>query len=291
MGNAMKILVTGGAGFVGTNLVKRLKELGNEVVVIDNHSAGKTRNHISNVLYLNTHTKNIRSTLEAANFTPEIIYHLGEYSKIAPSFKQITTVFDYNIKGSFEVLEYVRHHNIPLVYAASSTKLAAEGENHSPYSFFKSLIVQLIRNYAAWYGIKYSICYFYNAYGEYQDTWENEWKTVVGVFEEQWKNKQPLTVVGDGSQRRDFTYVGDIVNGLIMASNKIENDEYQLGTGNDYSILEVAQMFGDNIVFTPPRPGDRRSGLADARATQEKLGWVPTMSLDKWIEKVKLQNQ
>lgn len=287
----MKILVTGGAGFVGTNLVKKLVELGHDVLSIDNYSAGKTRNHIHGAQYVIGHTKQLSDILFENTFVPELIFHLGEYSKIAPSFEQVTTVFDYNIKGSFEVLEYVRHHNIPLVYAASSTKLAAEGENHSPYSFFKSLIVQLIRNYASWYGIKYSICYFYNAYGEYQDTWENEWKTVVGVFTEQWKNKQPLTVVGDGSQRRDFTYVGDIVTGLIMASNKIENDEYQLGTGKDYSILEVAQMFGADIIFTPPRPGDRRSGLADALTTQEKLGWVPTMSLDKWIEHVKLQNQ
>lgn len=287
----MKVLVTGGAGFVGTNLVKKLHELGNEVLVIDNYSAGKERNHITGVTYINEHTKNIRTVLRNISFVPEIIYHLGEYSKIAPSFQQVATVFDYNIKGSFEVLQYVREHNIPLIYAASSTKLAAEGENHSPYSFFKSLIVQLIRNYANWYGINYSICYFYNAYGEYQDTWENEWKTVVGVFEEQWRNNQPLTVVGDGSQRRDFTYVGDIVNGLIMAANKIENDEYQLGTGKDYSILEVAQMFGDNIIFTPPRLGDRRSGLADAKLTQEKLGWTPTMSLDKWVEKIKLTKE
>jgi UDP-glucose 4-epimerase len=291
MRNNMKILVTGGAGFVGTNLVKKLVDLGHDVLSVDNYSAGKIRNHVNGATYVDGHTKRLSGILEKNYFTPELIFHLGEYSKIAPSFRAVDTVFDYNIRGSFQVLEYVRKNNIPLVYAASSTKLAAEGENHSPYSFFKSLVVQLIRNYATWYDIKYSICYFYNAYGEYQDTWENEWKTVVGVFEEQWKNNQPLTVVGDGSQRRDFTYVGDIVNGLIMASNKIENDEYQLGTGKDYSILEVAQMFSNNIIFTPPRPGDRRSGLADAQATQEKLGWVPTMSLDNWVEQVKLQNQ
>lgn len=280
----MKVLVTGGAGFVGTNLVIKLLEQGHQVTVIDNYSAGKRENHVDGAIYIEGHTKNIDTLLTD---TPDIIYHLGEYSRIAPSFTEIYKVFDHNILGSFAVVEYARKNDIPLVYAGSSTKLAAEGENHSPYSFFKSSVVKLVKNYGDWYGLKYSICYFYNVYGEYQDTWGSEWQTVVGVFERQWKDGEPLTVVGDGEQRRDFTYVGDIVRGLLMSAENFKNDEYQLGTGRDYSILEVAKMFSDNIKFVPPRKGDRRSGLANVTETYEKLGWKAEMHLDQWIQNLK----
>jgi UDP-glucose 4-epimerase len=282
-----KVLVTGGAGFVGTNLVKRLHNDGNEVYVIDNLSAGKEANYIDGVHYIVEDTKHIESTLSNINWKPDTIFHLGEYSKITPSFDEIEKVFDYNIKGSFAVLQYARKNNIPVVYAASSTRLALEGENHSPYSFFKALVVQMVKNYGDWYGLQYSICYFYNVYGEYQGTWNNEWQTVMGIFENQYRNKQPLTVVGDGLQRRDFTYAGDIVNGLIAASQQIKNEEYQLGSGKDYSILEVASMFDTDITFIPARRGDRRYGRADVDKTLASLGWKAEMTLERWIRQIK----
>jgi UDP-glucose 4-epimerase len=145
----------------------------------------------------------------------------------------------------------------------------------------------LIKNYGEWYGLKYSICYFYNVYGEYQDTCNNGWETVISIFEKQMKNNQPLTVVGDGSQRRDFTYVGDIVKGLILASKKLKNEEYQLGSGEDFSILEVAKMFDSNIIFIPERKGDRKYSKADIKDTFNKLGWKPEMNLKKWINYIK----
>ena len=279
------ILVIGGCGFVGTNLVNKLYKEGNRVTVIDNYFSGKHENEIEGVTYLNEHSKNISSI--DLPYKPDLIYHLGEYSKITPSYNEIGTVFDLNIEGSFAVLEYIRENNIPIVYAASSTRLALEGENHSPYSFFKSAIVQLLKNYGEWYQVKYSICYFYNVYGEYQDTCNNGWETVISIFEKQAKRGEPLTVVGDGMQRRDFTYVGDIVNGLCEAATKLENLEYQLGSGTDYSILEVANMFSDNIIFIPERKGDRRYSKADIVDTYNKLGWVPQMNLEKWITKTK----
>ncbi len=283
----MKVLVTGGAGFVGTNLVNALHTRGDEVVVIDNYSAGKKYNHIDGVRYEDTHTKHIRKVLSDISFTPEIIYHLGEYSKITPSYEEIKTVFDYNIKGSFEVLEYAKEEQVPIIYAASSTRLALEGENHSPYTFFKALVVQMLKNYADWYGVRYSICYFFNVYGEYQSTWENQWQTVMGIFEQQYRDGQPLTVVGDGLQRRDFTYVGDIVKGLLLSADNIKNEEYQLGTGRDFSILEIAKMFSDNITFVEQRRGDRRYGNADVQKTLSLLGWKAEMTIEQWIEKIK----
>jgi UDP-glucose 4-epimerase len=278
----MNILVTGGLGFVGTNLVLKLSKTNHKITVIDDLSSGKIKNKIENVNYIIDHTKNIDS-----NFPKfDLVFHLGEYSKIVPSFNQIDKVFNQNILGSFSILEYCRHNNIPIVYAASSTRLAEEGENHSPYSFFKSTIVNLIKNYSKWYNLKYSICYFYNVYGPYQDTCDNGWETVISIFEKQFKNNQPLTICGDGSQRRDFTYVEDIVDGLILASQKLQNDEYQLGSGKDYSILEVAKMFKNKIEFIPARPGDRKTGLADYKETKQKLGWNPKMELKIWIENI-----
>lgn len=281
----MNILITGGCGFVGTNLVKQLYKEGNNVVVVDNYSAGKHENEIEGVTYIDDHTKNIFNI--NFPFKPDLVFHLGEYSKITPSYDEINIVFDLNILGSFAIVEYVKQNNIPIIYAASSTRLALEGENHSPYSFFKSIIVQLIKNYSEWYKLKYSICYFYNVYGEHQDTCNNGWETVISIFEKQMKKGQPLTVVGDGTQRRDFTYVGDIVKGLIQASKKLQNEEYQLGSGEDFSILEVAKMFSDNIIFIPERKGDRKYSRANTEDTFNKLGWKPEMNLKTWINNIK----
>jgi UDP-glucose 4-epimerase len=281
----MKILVTGGLGFVGTNLVKKLHNKNHQVTVIDNLSAGKLENKVEGVNYLIMHTKEISNNFEKF----DLVFHLGEYSKVAPSFTEVSNVFDLNILGSFAVLEYCRYNNIPLVYAASSTRLASEGEDHSPYAFFKSTIVKMVKNYSNWYDLKYSICYFYNAYGPHHDTCNNGWETVVSIFEKQLKSNHPLTICGDGSQRRDFTFVGDIVEGLILASQKFQNDEYQLGSGKDYSILEVAEMFGGKIKFIEARPGDRKMGLANTEETKQKLGWTPKMSLETWIKNIILK--
>lgn len=283
----MNILVTGGAGFVGTNLVKKLLSLNYNITVLDNLSYGSRLNYINSdkIQYIELHTKNINNLVMQL---PDLIFHLGEYSKITPSYEEIDTVFDLNIEGSFSVLEYARKNNIPIVYAASSTRLALEGENHSPYSFFKSIIAQLIKNYGEWYGLKYSICYFYNVYGEHQDTCNNGWETVISIFEKQYKSNQPLTIVGDGTQRRDFTFVGDIVDGLILASKKLQNEEYQLGSGVDYSILEVAKMFSNDIKFIPARKGDRKYSRADINETFLKLNWAPKQQLHDWIKNIKL---
>lgn len=282
------ILVTGGAGFIGTNLVQKLKSLNYNVIVLDNLSYGKKTNYIQGVTYIEEHTKNI-NILNLPKL--DLIFHLGEYSKITPSYDEIQTVFDLNIQGSFAVLEYAKKHEIPIVYAASSTRLATEGDGHSPYSFFKSIVAQMLKNYSIWYGIKYSICYFYNVYGPLHDTCNTGWETVISIFEKQYKLGQALTVVGDGSQYRDFTYVGDIVDGLIRASIILDNDEYQLGSGENYSILEVAHMFSDNIKFIEHRKGDRKYGKADIHDTCIKLNWSPKMNLQKWITKIKSDHE
>jgi len=275
------ILVTGGAGAVGTNLIEALLARGNKVTSWDNYSAGKVDNHIAGANY---HPISTIQSVEALQDDFDLIYHLGEYSKVVPSFDEITNAFTYNILGSFKLLEAIRKNNIPVVYAGSSTKLSYPGELHSPYAFFKSTIAKLVQGYGDWYDIKYNICYFYNVYGPRTDTWGNEWQSVINIFKKQKEEGVPLTITGDGTQRRDFTHVNDIVNGLILAGSNIRNQEFQLGTGVDYSILEIANAFDHHFEFIDARRGDRPKGLADISTTKDVLGYEPTYDIIDYIK-------
>tara|TARA_B100001559_G_scaffold234736_1_gene197814 strand:- start:712 stop:1560 length:849 start_codon:yes stop_codon:yes gene_type:complete len=275
------ILVTGGAGAVGSNLIEALIAKGNKVTSWDNYSAGKVDNHIAGANY---HPISTIQSIEALHDDYDLIYHLGEYSKVVPSFDEITNAFTYNILGSFKLLEAIRKNNIPVVYAGSSTKLSYPGELHSPYAFFKSTIAKLVQGYGDWYGINYNICYFYNVYGPKTDTWANEWQSVINIFKKQREEEVPLTITGDGTQRRDFTHVDDIVNGLLLAGSNIRNQEFQLGTGVDYSILEIAAAFDHHIEFIEARRGDRPRGLADISTTKEVLGYEPTYNIIDYIK-------
>ena len=275
------ILVTGGAGAVGSNLIERLVKDGHRVTSWDNYSAGKVENHVEGALYSPIST--IQS-LEAFDDKFDLVYHLGEYSKVVPSFDEIGNAFSYNILGSFKLLEAIRRYRTPIIYAGSSTKLSYPGELHSPYAFFKSTIAKLIQGYGDWYDIDYNICYFYNVYGPKTDTWGHEWQSVINIFKDQKEQGVPLTITGDGTQRRDFTQVDDIVNGLILAGNNIRNQEFQLGTGVDYSILEIAAAFDHHIEFIDARRGDRPKGLADISTTKDVLGYKPTYDVIDYIK-------
>ena len=288
----MNILITGGVGFVGFNLVKKLKNEGNNIIVIDNYSSGKHENEVEGVLYIEDHTKNINKI--ELPFIPDVVFHLGEYSRIHPSFNEYEKVWEYNTLGTFEVVTYCLKNNIKIVYAGSSTKFAEEGVNHSPYSFTKSIGVELIKNFSKWFGLRYSICYFYNVFGPgYNSSPIKGYESVVSIFEEQYKNNKPLTVTGDGSQKRMFTYVEDIVDGLIKSYFYPQNDEFELGNPiKSYTILEIAKMFSNNIEFIEARKGDRvDSVLINYKETCDKLNWFPTMSIEEWIKKLKTNNE
>ena len=236
------ILVTGGAGAVGTNLIEALLAKGNKVTSWDNYSAGKVDNHIAGANY---HPISTIQSVEALQDDFDLIYHLGEYSKVVPSFDEITNAFTYNILGSFKLLEAIRKNNIPVVYAGSSTKLSYPGELHSPYAFFKSTIAKLVQGYGDWYDIKYNICYFYNVYGPRTDTWGNEWQSVINIFKKQKEEGVPLTITGDGTQRRDFTHVNDIVNGLILAGSNMVSENKDLNKlVNKYNIDSPIEFLG-----------------------------------------------
>lgn len=276
----MNILVTGGAGAIGSNLIEKLLELGHKVTSWDNYSVGKSKNHVEGAKYSKIDTRNSDIAFKDQF---DLVYHLGEYSKVVPSFDEINKAWDYNIKGSYELIKMCSDYDVPIVYAGSSTRLSYPGELHSPYAFFKSTVAKLIQGFADWYGLKYNICYFYNVYGPKTDLWDREWQSVINIFIEQKKEGLPLTITGDGTQKRDFTHVNDIVDGLVLAGENICNQEFQLGTGVEYSILELANLFDHHFEFIPARPGDRPRGLADIEFTHKTLGYSPKYNLKDYI--------
>jgi|TARA_B100001564_G_C20602225_1_gene653272 UDP-glucose 4-epimerase len=283
----MKILVTGGAGGVGTNLIEKLLELGHEVTSWDNYSAGLESNHIEGATYINRDTREMAYGSGPGTIKDfDLVYHLGEYSKVVPSFDCPELSFRYNLEGSMRVLESCRHENIPVIYAGSSTKLSYPGELGSPYALYKSTVAKLFQCYGDWYDLKYNICYFYNVYGPRTETWANEWQTVINIFRDQKKAGKNLTITGDGTQKRDFTHVEDIVQGLVLAGENINNEEYQLGTGEEFSILEIAKAFDHPHEFIDPRPGDRPNGLADISFTKERLGYKPKHRIMDYIKSI-----
>ena len=286
----MVVLVTGGAGFIGTFLIKQLAK-DHQVISIDDYSAGMECNHIehSNVTYIDMHTKDVKDSFVKEN-NIELVYHLGEYARIAPSFVDIDQVFDSNIVGSYNIVTLCLQNDIPIIYSASSTKFANEGVNHSPYTYTKSFTLDLIKNYSQWYNLKYSICYFDNVYGHsLPSKWEQRnYQSVIEVFKQQKLDNEPITVCGDGSQSRNFTHINDIVDGLILSSDKLCNDEYYLGVDNVYSILEVAKLFNHPYKHIDARLGDRQASvIPDIEATHTKLNWIPKHNLEDYIKNIK----
>ncbi len=276
------VLVTGGAGHVGSHLIEQLlKDPNNRVISLDNYSNGSKANHIRGAEYRKGHTKNID---RLAPETPDIVYHLGEYARIAPSFDEPARVIDLNIVGTSAVLEFCRTRNVSkLVYAASSTKFADDGtgRDQSPYAFTKATNVDLIKNYGKWYGLPYAICYFYNAFGPREKA-DKKYGTVIANFEHAYLNGYPLPVVLPGTQKRNFTYVEDLARGLILAAERGKGDGYALNNQKAHSILEIAQAFGGPLEYVEGKPGRMESGDSPTKARDE-LGWDTTVDILDYI--------
>ena len=281
----MKVLVTGGVGFVGTNLIKRLLKDGHDVVSLDNYSTGIKENEQEGCVY---HDIDISKTnLEYLSWiNPDIIYHIAARARIQPSIDNPHKTFKSNVKGTENVLEYARIEDIPVVYAGSSS---VHGDVHAnPYTFSKWQGEEMCKLYTKVFNLPTVICRFYNVYGEHQLT-DGDYCCVLGIFERQYKSYEPLTITGDGEQRRDFTYVGDIVDGLIRCGeniNEIGGEEFELGNGENYSINEVADAFGDYMrEYIDERPGEMKETLNRDNKAQEILGWKPKGNIIKFIRK------
>jgi len=280
---AKTILVTGGAGHVGSHIIERLVEdPENRVISLDNYFNGSTENHIKGAEYRRGHTKNINKLVPE---TPDTVFHLGEYARIAPSFEDVKKVYDMNIVGTFAVVEFCRKRGVgKLVYAASSTKFAIEGDgrHQNPYSFTKATNVDLINNYGRWYNLPYAICYFYNAFGP-REKGIGKYATLIAKFEKAYLDLEPLSVVKPGTQKRNFTFVGDLARGIILIGEKGKGDGYALGNTKGFSIVEIAKAFGGPIKYVEGYPGRAESGEAPNKA-REELGWETTLDILDYIK-------
>jgi UDP-glucose 4-epimerase len=281
-----KILVTGGAGFVGSNLCKALVLCKNtKVYSLDNYFTGKPENHVRGVKYYRGNTWEADILFE--NLKEEeyfdIVFHFGEYSRIVKSFEDIDFVHKSILSGTSVILQLCKKWSSKLIYSASSSKFGNNGkdENLSPYSWMKSKMVELIKNYNAWYNLQYEICYFFNVYGPGQIT-TGDYSTVIGIFERQYGEGEKCTVVTPGTQTRDFTHVNDIINGLIKAADRRDNSEWHLRSGINVSIIEVAEMFGEWELI-PERRGERFTSEEFPSDTEVKLNWKPKYNLQDWI--------
>ena len=277
----MKVLVTGGAGFIGSHLCETLAANADyDVYSLDNYSTGSVKNHIYSVTYINGETSQIDKLIK---FTPDIIYHLGEYSRVEQSFDDVEKVWQFNKNGTFSVLQFCRKSGAKLVYAGSSTKFGdgGLGRSQSPYAWTKASNTELVKNYGHWFSIPYAIVYFYNVYGK-REISTGTYATLIALFKEKIIKGDALTVVSPGTQKRNFTHIDDIINGLILVGENGYGDEFGIGCQEAYSILEIAQMFGGEINMLPERKGNRMS--ADVvTAKTEALGWKATKSIKDYI--------
>lgn len=283
-----KIIVTGGAGFVGSHLCERLSEDSmNEVYSLDNYFTGSEDNHVANVNYIKGETVDIEKLV---NFAPDMVYHLGEYSRVEQSFDDIETVWRYNKDSIFAVLQFVRKVGCKILYAGSSTKFGDGGMGRfaSPYGWTKSTNTELVINYGNWFKVPYVITYFYNVYGK-REIATGKYATLIALFTEKMKAGEKLTIVSPGTQKRNFTHIDDIVDGLILVGKNGYGDEFGLGSTESFSILEVADLFGGKIEILPERKGNRMTADVMIAKTQA-LGWSPKRRLQDYITALKSNN-
>jgi len=291
MADTKMVLVTGGAGFVGSHLCKHLVADGHRVISLDNYFTGSRENHIQGVEYREGHTKDIEKHVPE---NPDIVYHLGEYSRVAPSLDEPEVVFDLNIAGTFGVLEHWRKRKYKLVYVGSSTKFAYEREdgvagcNRSPYSWSKAANTEQVHNYGRWYNLPYSIAYFYNVYGqgERAGQFDGLYGTVIETFKQCYLDGKVCNINGSGEQTRAFTHVEDTVNGIVLIGEKGGADEYAISASEVYSLLNLAEMFGLEVEFNPPTKSTRSSGANDT-SKLELLGWKQKHTLEDYVEFIK----
>ena len=276
----MKALVTGGAGFIGTNLIKRLLKDGHEVVSIDNYSTGKKENEQDGCLYYDYDL----SYNYVRDGEYDVIFHLAALARIQPSLKSPHKALFNNFVSTLNILEYSRQNDIRFVYAGSSS--VHHGLFESPYAWSKFSGEDLCKLYSNVYDTNTAICRFYNVYGPHQIE-DGTYATVLGIFQKQYREGKSLTIVGDGEQRRDFTHVEDIVDGLVKSSQQpFRGEIFELGSGVNFSINEIADMFGKDysIEYIEKRSGEYDVTLCDYTLANKVLRWKPTRNVKDYIQ-------
>ena len=275
----MKVLVTGGAGFVGTNLIKQLLKEGHQVVSVDNYHTGLKSNHQEGAQYIEFDIRNIEDYSVWGEF--DIVYHLAAIARIQPSFKEPYDYFTSNANATFKVAKYCSEKGIPMVFAGSSSHWSGKFKN--PYTFSKDVSEEIIQLFQTHYGLKASIARFYNVYGPYHLK-EGGYCTVIGKWENAYEEGKSLTIYGTGEKRRDFTHIDDIVGALILINEKQAwGHVFELGRGKNYSINEIASLYKTNIVYEDNKPGEAETTLCTDTLAKEILNWEAKLDISDYI--------
>jgi UDP-glucose 4-epimerase len=282
-----RVLVTGGCGFVGYALTIELIKRGYEVDVIDNLSIGREAKIPDGCNFLGG---DIRVMGNIENKAYDYIFHLAALSRIQPSFRNPTLTFSVNVDGTKQVVEYAHRNKSKLIYAGSSSK--HHNPELSPYAMSKHMGEEWIKMYKEVYELDAEIARFYNVYGP-GELVSSDMAAVIGIWRYSIRNGEPIKIHGDGQQRRDFTHIDDIVDGLIRIaeSNEKHEDAWELGTGKNYSLNQLANMFGyPNIQYVDDVKGNYRQTIRINNDSIERLGWQPTDKLKSYINEIKLRN-
>jgi len=286
-----KIIVTGGAGFVGSNLIRLLLQKTKlKIVSLDNYSTGTKKNHIKNsrVKYINGETADIKKIIKKPKEI-NAIFHFGEFARIYQSFLNMNECIESNNIGSNAIFNFCLKNKVKLIYSATSASLGNKGDdkNLSPYAFSKAKNLELLENLKKWFNLRYEVIYFYNVYGPHQIC-KGPMSTVIGIFEDHYKRGKPLPIVKPGSQTRRFTHIDDTINICFMAWKKNLCRHYSISNKKSFSIIQVARMFGGKIKYLPKRPGERyTSALTKKNLSNNIYKYFGKVSLKKYIEKFK----
>ena len=283
------IVVTGGAGFVGSNLIEYLiRKNSYKIISIDNYSSGTKKNHFKNskIKYIKSDTKDISKVLKKYKTRINSIFHFGEFSRIYQSFLKMDECINSNTIGTNEVFNFCLRNKIKLIYSATSASIGNKGndKNLSPYAFTKATNLEILENLKRWFKFKFEIIYFYNVYGPRQIE-KGEMATVIGIFENRYKKKLPLTVVKPGTQTRRFTHIWDTVETCYYAWKRNKCRHYSISNKKSYSIMKVAKLFKTKIKYLPPRLGERyASALTSMNLSNKVYRKFGKINLSDYVE-------
>ena len=279
----MNIIVTGGAGFIGTNLIKRLVAQGHNVTSLDNYNTGLRSNHIDGATYIDFDIRNLGTKSKAYWEKFDVVFHMAAIARIQPSFEHPQDYFDTNATATMKLAKICAECNIPLIYAGSSSHHSGKFKN--PYTFSKDIGEEIIQLFQMHYGLRASISRFYNVYGPHHLK-QGGYCTLLGTWEHCLETGEQIAIYGDGSKRRDFTHVDDIVDALIMIWQQgAWGYEFELGRSKNYSVLDIANMYGINdIKYLADKPGEAQETMCTDMTAHQVLGWEPVKNIEDYIK-------